>query len=75
MQTGTSANGMAVPVQEVKIEDSVIRADRVYHRREYDNEHPAIFPESLPAKFICLQPRRADHPRPLHGQRHHAPRS
>ena len=40
------------PVQEFKIEDSVIRTDRVYHRCEYENEHPAIFPESLPAKFI-----------------------
>ena len=43
-------NGGAV--QEFKIEDSVIRTDRVYHRGEYENEHPAIFPESLPAKFI-----------------------
>jgi len=43
-------NGGAV--QDFKIEDSVIRTDRVYHRGEYENEHPAIFPESLPAKFI-----------------------
>lgn len=39
-------------VQESKIEDSVIRQDRVYSRGNPENEHPAIFPVALPSRFI-----------------------
>jgi len=39
-------------VQDSKIEDSVLRLDRVYYRNQPENDHPAIFPVGLPSKLI-----------------------
>ncbi len=43
-------NGDAV--QPFKIEDSVLRLDRVYSRGQIENEHPAIYPLELPSRII-----------------------
>jgi DNA modification methylase len=39
-------------VQPFKIEDSVLRQDRVYYRNQPENDHPAIYPVALPSRLI-----------------------